>query len=101
MDFGWDEGKRQAVFNDRKIDFEDMAAAFDGRPRVTYPSSRNDEDRLVSIAEVDGKPYAVVWLWRGDTIWIVTARRAWKSEVQMYRNAAVSTGERNGRQDRP
>lgn len=84
MDIAWTETKRRFVIDDRGIDFEDMKALFDGRPRLTYPSDRNGEARFVSVGEIRGKLFAVVWMWRGETLWIVTARRAWKSEARAY-----------------
>ena len=84
MEFGWDEGKRQWLLEDREIDFVGMQQLFDGRPRLTSPSPRDDEDRRISIGEVNGKLYAVVWMWREDMIWMITARRARKTEEKRY-----------------
>lgn len=89
MEFGWNEAKRRLVLDDRRIDFEDMKALFDGRPRLTYPSHRHDEDRFVSVGEIGGRLFAVVWMWREETLWIVTARRAWKSEERAYMQQAA------------
>lgn len=73
-----------------------MRQIFDGRPRLTVPSPRDDEDRQVSIAEVNEKLYAVVWMWRDDTIWRITARRAWKSEERRYDQLMRGEGGGNG-----
>ncbi|MBO0904549.1 BrnT family toxin [Jiella sonneratiae] len=87
MDFGWDEGKRNWLIDDLQIDFHDMKALFDGRPRLSYPSPRTGEDRFVSVGEVKGRLFAVVWMWRGNAIWMITARRAWKREERHYLEA--------------
>ncbi len=84
MTFGWDEGKQRWLIDDRGIDFEDMKALFDGRPRVSYSSPRDGEDRTVSLGEINGRLFAVVWMWRGATLWMITARRAWKREERQY-----------------
>ncbi|WP_167591657.1 BrnT family toxin [Jiella endophytica] len=84
MKFGWDEGKRRWVLSDRKIDLADMTALFDGRPRVSYSSPRNGEDRIVSVGEINGRLFAVIWMWREETLWLITARRAWKREERQY-----------------
>ena len=96
MEFGWDEGKRQWLLSDREIDFEGMKQLFDGRPRLSLPSPRDGEDRQVSIGEIDGKLYAVVWMWRDETIWMITARRARKSEEKRYYEL-LKTGEQDDR----
>ncbi len=83
--FEWDEAKRLAVLADRGIDFEDAWRVFDGRLVHHVASPRNDEDRLVSIAEIDGKFYAVVWTWRGDNQRIISFRRARHVEERAYR----------------
>lgn len=85
MNFGWDEGKRLWLLDDRSIDFEDMKQLFDGRPRMTYPSDRHGEARLVSVGEIENKMFAVVWMWRDEGIWMITSRRAWKDEERRYR----------------
>ena len=87
MEFDWDPGKRQYLLDDRAIDFEDMLQLFDGRPRLTLPSPRDGEDRYLSIAEIDGKCFVVVWMWRDETIWLISARRARKKEAQWYYQA--------------
>ncbi|NBC32574.1 MAG: BrnT family toxin [Alphaproteobacteria bacterium] len=96
MEFGWDEGKRSRVFHDRQIDLADMRRLFDGRPRLTFPSPRNDEARQVSVGEINGKFFAVVWLWRGDMIWIITARRARRREETQYRHLVQGNGNHAG-----
>jgi uncharacterized DUF497 family protein len=39
----------------RGLDFADTDFIFDGRPLVTAPSRRNNEDRFVSTAQIEGK----------------------------------------------
>ena len=64
--FEWDETKRLRNKARRGLDFGDADLVFDGRPLITAPSYRNDEERFVSTAEIDGKLYTVVWTWRGE-----------------------------------
>ena len=58
---------------------------FDGRPVTTAASRRNNEDRFVSTAEIDGKLYTVVWMWRGENHRIISFRRGGDGEVRAYR----------------
>ncbi len=86
MDFSWDEAKRQRVLANRALDFLRVATVmFDGRPMMTLPVVRNNEDRHVSIAKIDDKHFAVVWTWRERQIRIITARRARNAEERQYR----------------
>lgn len=49
MEFEWPEAKRLIVLADCNLDFVDAVALFDGRPLVSAPSPRSDEERWVSI----------------------------------------------------
>ena len=81
----WDEAKRLKNIQRRGLDFEDADLMFDGRPLTTAASRRNNEDRFVSTAEIDGKLYTVVWMWRGENQRIISFRRASYGEERTYR----------------
>ncbi|ATQ68571.1 MULTISPECIES: BrnT family toxin [Methylosinus] len=49
MLFEWDEGKRAANLLKHGFDLADGADLFDGRPVITFRSSRNDEERFVTV----------------------------------------------------
>ena len=49
MKFEWSETKRQIVPAERGLDFIDAADFFEGRPLVTAPSPRGEEERWLSI----------------------------------------------------
>jgi uncharacterized protein len=83
--FEWDEAKRRANLDRRDLDFEDADLVFDGRPVTTAASVRNNEDRFVSTAEIGGKLYTVVWMWRGANQRIISFRRASRGEERAYR----------------
>ena len=85
MDFEWDEAKRQRVLDARGLDFLDAPLLFDGRPILTAPTSRPDEERWLSIGEIAGRLLAVVWTWRDSRIRIVTMRRSRDEEKRRYR----------------
>ncbi len=70
---------------ERGIDFLRVAFLFDGRPLLTVPTLRDDEERFLSVGLVEGKFFAVVWTWREDTVRIITARRARDEEEKQYR----------------
>jgi uncharacterized DUF497 family protein len=81
----WDEAKRLKNIQRRGLDFEDADLMFDGRPVTTAASRRNNEDRFVSTAEIDGKLYTVVLMWRGENQRIISFRRASYGEERTYR----------------
>lgn len=85
--FEWDETKRLRNKARRGLDFGDADLVFDGRPLITAPSYRNDEERFVSTAKIDGKLYTVVWTWRGENQRIISFRRASNAEERAYRKA--------------
>ncbi len=83
--FEWDEVKRLKTLKDRVLDFKDTWQVFDGRPVLHLPSWRNNESRFVSVAEINGDLYTVVWTWRGDNQRIISFRRARNAEKGAYR----------------
>jgi uncharacterized DUF497 family protein len=85
--FEWDEVKRQRVLRERGLDFRDADLFFDGRPINHVPSSRNDEVRYASTAEINGKTYTLIWTWRAANQRIITFRRAHDAEDRAYREA--------------
>jgi hypothetical protein len=66
MDFEWDEAKRHWVLRERGLDFLDAALLFDGRNLLSVLSPRGDEERWLSIGELDGRMIAVDVAGRGD-----------------------------------
>ena len=87
--FEWDETKRLKTLHNRHLDFKDAWQVFDGRPVVHLPSFRNDESRFISISEINGAFYTVVWMWRGQNKRIISFRRARNAEERAYRKAHV------------
>jgi uncharacterized DUF497 family protein len=73
------------ILRERDLDFRDAEQIFDGRPAIHIASWRNDEDRFVSIANIHGKLYTVVWLWREQNQRIISFRRARDGEERAYR----------------
>jgi uncharacterized DUF497 family protein len=85
LGFSWDESKREWVLAERQIDFLRVAVElFDGRPLLTVPTPRNAEERFLSIGQIEGRFFAVVWIWRDEAIRIITARRARHAEEKQY-----------------
>ena len=83
--FEWDERKRLWTLRERYLDFRDAYQVFDGRPVIHVRAWRNQEERFVSTAEINGKLYTVVWTWRGKNQRIISFRRAGNGEERAYR----------------
>jgi hypothetical protein len=79
----WNE--RKAASNRRKhgIDFDEAIDVFYG-PCLLRRSDRNLEERWIAIGESEGRVFAVVFTWRGNTLRIISARRAGKNEERAY-----------------
>jgi uncharacterized DUF497 family protein len=79
----WNEEK--AASNRRKhgIDFDDAIEVFYGECLLRR-SDRNMEERWIGIGESEGRVVAIVFTWRGDTLRIISARRASRNEKRAY-----------------
>ena len=79
----WDEQK--AASNRRKhgVDFDEAIQVFYGASLLRR-SDRNMEERWIAIGESEGRVIAVVFTWRGETLRIISARRARKNEKRAY-----------------
>ncbi len=92
MGFEWDENKRQAVLEERRIEFRDAVRIFDG-PVLETLSRHPAETRWVAVGIVDGKEIAVVYTVRDGRRRIITARRARTHERREYHAYVLSGGE--------
>ena len=81
MEFEWDEAKRLANLDKHGIDFIDVPAVFDG-DIITVEDSRYSygEQRFVTFGVLQGRVVAVVHTDRGESVRIVSARKATKNE---------------------
>ncbi|MDQ3655074.1 MAG: BrnT family toxin [Chloroflexota bacterium] len=67
------------------MDFEDASALFDGRAHVSSPSPRAEEMRFATTAEFEGLLYTVIWTERGESVRVISLRRARHAEERKYR----------------
>jgi uncharacterized protein len=79
----WDEAK--AAGNRRKhgIDFDEAVEVLYG-VGLLRRSDRNMEERWLAIGESEGRVIAVVFTRRGNTLRIISARRARRNEKRAY-----------------
>jgi uncharacterized protein len=84
MPFEWDETKRAANLKKHGLDLLDATLLFDGRPVITYPSPRNDEERFVTVGILAETFVAAVWAERTNAIWLISLRKARSEERQAH-----------------
>jgi uncharacterized protein len=84
-DFDWNPDKRDQVFRERHIAFEDARVAFEG-PIIVLRSDRKGETRYVVFGLLEDVEVVFVCTFRGDICWIITARRARRDERKKYYN---------------
>jgi uncharacterized DUF497 family protein len=95
----WDAQKARHVLMERGIDFRDAALALIEDFVLRVSSPRLEEDRYVGLVEINGKVWAVVHTWRGETLRIITARRARFREERAFRDALYELIEGTKKQD--
>jgi uncharacterized DUF497 family protein len=85
----WDEAKRQSNLRKHGLDFADAHLVYDSPAKVTFRSSRNDEDRLVDLAmvKIAGTVLVLVYVERGRDIRVVSFRRSSRLERRIYEQA--------------
>jgi hypothetical protein len=81
----WDESKRQANLAKHGIDFAEAETIFDHR-MVTREDTRAayGEQRLQSIALLNGRVVVVIWTERKTGAHIISIRKAAKHEQETY-----------------
>lgn len=85
MDIEWDSTKRIANAEKHGVDFAAIEG-FQWDAVLTVEDTRGEhgEPRFVSISLIGDRHYVAVWTWRGDTIRLISLRKANKREVRIY-----------------
>lgn len=84
--FEWDLDKAESNLQKHGLAFEDAIRVFYW-PTLDTLTIRRGELRVMSIGVVEGVEVTVVYVVRGTTFRIISARRASKDERQAYRAA--------------
>ena len=85
MKFEWDETKRTRVLVKHGLDFADIPRAFRGPRIVDYdPAYSHGEDRWRMLGILDDDVILIVYTERGDTVRLITARKATPEETQLF-----------------
>ena len=86
MSFEWDEEKRRQNLRKHGVEFADAVSVLEDEDALTASDDDSDEeDRLVTLgADLFGRILVVVYTWRGDTIRLISARKATSRERKQY-----------------
>ena len=87
LEFEWDEDKAKTNLNKHGVTFEEASSVFGDPLAVTFPDPDHseDEDRELTIGYSDNDRLLIVsHTRRGDNIRLINARRAAKSERDVY-----------------
>ena len=86
MDYQWDDNKAKANLKKHKVDFADAVTIFSDDLAITIEDDDPDEERFVTIGiDALGRILVVVYTWRGESIRLISARKATKGERREYK----------------
>jgi uncharacterized DUF497 family protein len=86
-EFEWDDAKAQANLRTHRISFRAASRVFDD-PSVLIEQDLSEdygEDRFIAVGCVDGLLVVVAYTERGDSIRIISARKANANERRTYK----------------
>lgn len=84
MKFEWDKETSRINKAKHRIDFETARDLWLDENRIEIHAPHPLEDRRIIIGKCQDKLWAAVFTPRGDTIRIISVRRARKREVSLY-----------------
>ena len=86
MDFEWDPAKARSNLTKHGISFSDVEIAFYDQYAISIPDpGASVEERFILVGmDALGTIVVVVYTYRGDSIRIISARRATKAERKSY-----------------
>jgi uncharacterized DUF497 family protein len=82
-DFDWDPTKRESNRQRHQIDFQDARFVLDG-PTIVRRSDRQGETRYMVFGFLEDVEVVFICTIRGETCWIISARRARRDERKKY-----------------
>jgi uncharacterized DUF497 family protein len=86
--YEWDERKRLANIEKHGLDFVDAYLVYENVDKVTIQSIHSAEPRLQDLAlvEVAGVVLSLVYVLRGNSVRVISFRRAGRRERSLYAN---------------
>ena len=84
MKFEWDNEKNLTNLKKHGIDFNAAKALWDDPNRIEIHTAHPIENRIILIGRIGKKLWASIFTMRGNTIRIISVRRARKKELKLY-----------------
>ena len=87
VEFEWDEGNRNKIFERHGITVEEAESVFKDKNSVVLPDvehSQNEERFVIVGKDLVGKKMHMIFTMRGNKIRVISARRMHKKEVARY-----------------
>lgn len=86
LDFDWHDGKAAANVAKHGFSFPEAVDVFADPERIDFDVTRpgDGEDRRKTVGMLDGRLMTVVYTRRGAIHWIISARRANRTETKRY-----------------
>jgi uncharacterized DUF497 family protein len=85
VDFEWEPDKAEANRRKHGVDFADAVGVFDDPFALTQEDPHPSEHRFVTIGrDFLERAVLVSWLWRGQNIRLISARKATPRERRQY-----------------
>ena len=84
MGFEFDQRKSRTNKEKHGIDFIEAQVLWDDSDRVEIPSKTVDEPRFMVIGRIAGKHWSTIITYRGETVRIISVRRARPEEIDVY-----------------
>jgi uncharacterized DUF497 family protein len=83
--FEWDPHKAAVNLRKHRVDFADAVSVFKDPLALTVPDDDPEEARVVTVGmNALGDILTVAYTWRGDSIRLISARKATRSELRRY-----------------
>jgi uncharacterized DUF497 family protein len=85
MDFEWDSKKALSNLKKHDVDFADAVSIFDDINAITIEDAYDQEERFVTMGmDCFARVLVAVYTWRGDSVRIISVRKATKKEHKQY-----------------
>ncbi len=83
--YEWDPKKAQSNLDKHGVSFADAVAVLEDELALTIPDDDPGEERFVTVGmDALGQVLVVVYTWRQDSVRIISARKATRSERRQY-----------------
>ena len=86
MDFEFDPDKSATNLKKHGIDFVEAQDLWEDSDRLLVPARTQGEARYMLVGKMGQKHWSTIFTYRGESIRIISVRRARKEEVNAYEN---------------